>query len=84
MHQDPTEFLPEFFRNIPDHILLTTKEMEQVTNGYKSEVTYRRWCREGAIKLEGKNPFKAYGIEIKKKIFKDMYPQIRSRCAWLS
>ncbi|MGR3765255.1 helix-turn-helix domain-containing protein [Rossellomorea sp. NS-SX7] len=75
---EPKEALPNFFIQIEDDFPYTVEEIaKQIV--HKSEETVRRWCREGKVKIEGKRPYKILGIELKRYLFIEFYPEIRKR-----
>jgi hypothetical protein len=62
------EVLPRFFSDFFDEMLYTTKMIEDITG--KSQETARRWFVNGHIKAESTRPWKAYGIDVKRYLFK--------------
>jgi len=74
---EPSEALPEFFEKIEDDFPYTVEEIAQTL--HKSKETIRRWCRQGKVKIEGQRPFTVMGIELKRYLFNEYYPQIKKR-----
>jgi hypothetical protein len=71
------KFLPEIFGEIIDDWEYTTKEVAKFTG--KSEVTARRYLQSGEIIPQTIRPYICKGIDIKRKMFRDVYPSIKNR-----
>ncbi|RDI44063.1 hypothetical protein [Falsibacillus pallidus] len=70
---DPKEYLPESFEEIFDEFDYNAEDVKKFSK--KSLVTVRRWCHSGELKIQSKRPYICKGIDIKRKLFKDIYQQ---------
>jgi hypothetical protein len=73
--------LPDDFESILEGFEYTT-EQAGIALG-KSDITIRRWCRNGHLKYQRKDPYIILGSDIKQKIFEDRYKTIMEQLKWM-
>ena len=78
----PSKYLPDVFQEIFDEWEYSLPEIGKMTG--KSVITIRRYCTNGLLKFQRKNPYIVKGVDIKEKLFQEQLPYIKKRLKSIS